>query len=71
MLDFEGERYRRRTARKISRVFTDLPHWQTSEAQSRQLRRNLYDVVEKAGIREEQLPDMVEKIMTIIQRRQP
>lgn len=58
-------------ARKISRVFTDLPHWQTSEAQSRQLRRNLYDIVEKAGIREEQLPDMVERIITIIQRRQP
>lgn len=51
-----------RAARKISRVFPDLAHWQTSEAQSRQLRPNLYDIVEKAGIREEQLPDMVEKI---------
>ncbi|MGQ9561533.1 MAG: type I restriction endonuclease [Candidatus Oleimicrobiaceae bacterium] len=30
-----------RAARKISRVFTDLLHWQTSEAQSRQLRRSL------------------------------
>jgi len=57
-----------RAAREMLQVFAEYPHWQTSEVQSREVRRRLYDILSTAGVTN--LPGMVEKIMGIIQRRQ-
>lgn len=57
-------------AREMLKVFTEFPHWQTSEAQSREVRIKLYDVLDNVKLDSEQHPEIVEKIMTIIQRRQ-
>lgn len=57
-------------AREMINVFTEFPHWQTSEAQNRNVRIKLYEVLENVKLDMDQLPEIVKKIMTIIQRRQ-
>lgn len=54
-------------AREMLQVFTEFPHWQTSQAQNREVRRKLYTIVDKLNVG--QLPEMVKKIMDILQRR--
>jgi len=56
-----------RAAREMLQTFADYPHWQASEAQGREVRRKLYDILYAAGVG--QLPETVGQIMAVIQRR--
>ncbi len=56
-----------RAAREMLQVFADYPHWQASEAQGREVRRRLYDILGAAGVGP--LPETVGQIMAVIQRR--
>ena len=49
---------------KLDGVFRSYPHWKTSEAQEREVRREMYKVLTKASI--SNLPDFVNKMFRIM-----
>jgi type I restriction enzyme, R subunit len=53
-------------ARSMKAVFAEYPHWRTSEAQSRDVRRKLYLVLVEAGVTDVSVG--VERIMAVITR---
>jgi type I restriction enzyme, R subunit len=48
-------------------ILKEYPHWHTSDKQARQIRRRLYSLLEKDKV--DNIPETVEKIMSVIQRR--
>ena len=48
-------------------ILKEYPHWHTSDKQARQIRRKLYGMLEQNKI--DNIPETVEKIMSVIQRR--
>jgi type I restriction enzyme R subunit len=48
-------------------ILKEYPHWHTSDKQARQIRRRLYGLLEQDKV--ENIPETVEKIMSVIQRR--
>lgn len=48
-------------------ILGEYPHWHTSDKQARQIRRRIYGLLEKNKI--ENIPETVEKIMSVIQRK--
>ncbi len=48
-------------------ILKEYPHWHTSDKQARQIRRKLYSLLEKDKV--DNIPETVEKIMSVIQRR--
>ncbi len=48
-------------------ILKEYPHWHRSDKQARQIRRRLYSMLEQGKI--ENIPETVEKIMSVIQRR--
>ena len=53
-------------ARSMKSVFAEYPHWRTSEAQARDVRRKLYLVLVEAGVTG--VSAGVERIMAVITR---
>jgi type I restriction enzyme R subunit len=48
-------------------ILKEYPHFHTSDKQARQIRRILYDLLERTNVKE--IPQTVEKIMSVIQRK--
>jgi len=56
-----------RMATGMAKAFKDYPHWQTSDKQNRQIRLKLYQLLDKTAAKD--VPQVVEKIMSVIRRR--
>lgn len=56
-----------KTATEMAKIFEEYPHWQTSDKQNRQIRLKLYQLLDKMGAKD--IPQVVEKIMSVIRRR--
>jgi len=54
-------------AKRMIGILKEYPHWHTSDEQARQIRRQLYALLEQANIKD--IPEIVEKIMSVIKRR--
>ncbi len=54
-------------ARQIVSILQTYPHWHTSDAQARQVRRRLYELLDPTPVKN--IPAIVEKIMSVIRRR--
>ncbi len=54
-------------AKQMVGILKEYPHWHTSDEQSRKIRRRLYVLLEQANIKD--IPETVEKIMSVIKRR--
>ncbi len=54
-------------AREMGGILKRYPHWQMSDKQTRQVRRQLYSMLDQEEIAD--IPDTVEKIMSVIRRR--
>jgi type I restriction enzyme R subunit len=53
-------------AQKMATAFDRYPHWHTSEQQAREVRRALYGLLEKAGVKD--VPEVAEQVMTVLRR---
>jgi len=51
---------------EMGRTFEEYPHWQTSDRQQREVRRKLYALLRKAGLKNR--PEIVERIIGILKR---
>lgn len=56
-----------KVAKEMVAILQEYPHWHNSNKQARQIRRRLYNLLDQGKI--ENIPEAVEKIMTVIQRR--
>lgn len=48
-------------------ILKEYPHWHTSDKQARQIRKRLYPILESCKVKN--VPETVEKVMSVIQRR--
>ena len=55
-------------ATEMAKAFKEYLHWQTSDKQNRQIHLKLYQLLDKTSAND--VPPVVEKIMSVIRRRQ-
>jgi type I restriction enzyme R subunit len=58
-----------RVASQMGAILKEYPHWHTSDKQARQIRQSLYKLLSRANIKDKDIPQAVEKIMSVLQRR--
>ncbi|GAW92770.1 type I restriction endonuclease subunit R [Calderihabitans maritimus] len=66
LLKREGVREAERAAEQMADAFTRYPHWQTSDAQNREVRKELYKTLLAAGVKEIKI--LAERILAVIRR---
>jgi len=52
LLRGEGVKEPEDTAKQMEKVFTDYPHWKNSEAQAREVRKELYKILISKGVKD-------------------
>jgi type I restriction enzyme, R subunit len=69
VLKLDGVKEPLEAARKIEQTFEQFPHWQTSEAQEREVRKSIFKALIDAGV--EAIAEVADKLMKLLRRARP
>ncbi len=69
MLKLEGVNEPLRAAQAIEQAFAQFPHWQTSEAQEREVRKAIFKALIDVGV--QAVAEVADKLMRLLRRAKP
>lgn len=55
-------------AREVARALEHFPHWRRTQDQEREVRKCLYKALLKAGVEQEQVVELAERLLTLLRR---
>ena len=65
----DGVKQPLQAARAVEQAFEQFPHWQTSEAQEREVRKSIFKALVDAGV--EAIAEVADKLMRLLRRAKP
>src|ERR1043166_598631 len=69
VLKMDGVKGPLQAARAVEQAFEQFPHWQTSEAQEREVRKSIFKALIDAGV--EAIAEVADKLMKLLRRAKP
>ena len=69
VLKMDGVKEPLQAARAVEQAFEQFLHWQTSEAQEREVRKSIFKALNDAGV--EAIAEVADKLLKLLRRAKP